>query len=314
MNQQASRLLLIPVDGSSQSLKSLEYINFLFGKAYNAHVQLLYVIPPLPPILVEESKHDRDMADMLKKVERKHLTTANDALHNARRRLLTHGFDKDRIQTVVKMQVAGVARGICSYAEDKAADAIVMCTRGRSRLQTLFLGSTATKVADTSQVCPVWLVKNAVVHNGILIGVDTSDAAMRAVDHAGFMLADTDHPITLYYSRRNLMRFAPREVINAAPGLEDAWQTRAGKEISPVMEKANRMLLDAGVDASRISTRVAEGSRNAGADIIKAADNRKCGTIVMGRHGESGHTDYAMGSVTRTVVQELENKAVWIVS
>jgi nucleotide-binding universal stress UspA family protein len=143
--------------------------------------------------------------------------------------------------------------------------------------------------------------------------VDPSECAMRAVDHAGFMLAGVEQPVTLFYSRRNLLRFVPREALEAAPGLETVWQSRAGKEISPVMDKARHLLVQAGVAESRIAVKVVEGSRSAGANIIEAARQEACSTIVVGRHGETSHKAFPMGSVARTVVQQCDDTAVWVV-
>lgn len=313
MSAAVTKLLIAPVDGSPQTLKALDYVGRFFETGAAIKVQLLFVIPPLPPLLVQESKQDRNTAKMLEKMEKKHEETANSAMEQGRRRLLTLGFDEDQILTVVHRKAAGVARGICALAEKHTADAIVMSTRGRGRMESFFLGSTATKVADASALCPVWLVKGEVTDHGVIIGVDPSECALRAVDHAGFMLTGLEHPVTLYYSRRNLLRFAPKEVVQAAPDLEDVWQNKIGKHIAPVMEKARQMLLDAGMDQSRIRIKVAEGSRSAGADLVKAAQDNSCGTIIMGRHGEAGHNAFAMGSVTRTVVRENKNMAVWIV-
>ena len=97
------------------------------------------------------------------------------------------------------------------------------------------------------------------------------------------------------------------------PDLETVWQTAAGREIAPVMKKAKRMLIEAGIDEARISIRIADGSHSAAADILKAADRYDCGTIVMGRLGVSGVKDYTMGSVTRKVLQDLDDMALWLV-
>jgi nucleotide-binding universal stress UspA family protein len=110
-----------------------------------------------------------------------------------------------------------------------------------------------------------------------------------------------------------LLRFVPSEALEAAPALTDVWQSRAGKQIAPVMQHAQQMLVQAGVAKSRIAVKIVEGSRSAGADILKAANEHACGTIVVGRHGETGHKTFPMGSVARTVVQKCEDMAVWIV-
>jgi hypothetical protein len=48
------------------------------------------------------------------------------------------------------------------------------------------------------------------------------------------------------------------------------------------MKKAHKTLTNAGVDASLISTRVADGSRRPARDILHEAKRHECGSIVLG--------------------------------
>lgn len=313
MTQQTGKLFVLPIDGSTNALKSLDYIGLFFGGKQQIDIHLLYVIPALPPILVEESRHNCETAVMLQKMEDEYISLAKTALTEGRQRLQELGFDPDRITTTLHAQAMGVAKDIYRWAEKKSADAIVMCPRGRGRLHSFIMGATATKVVDASTLCPVWIVTGKVTEQGVLIAVDRSEEAMRAVDHAGFILSSVNHPVTLFYSQRNLTSFVPRQVADSAPGLEQLWQDRVGKAIAPVMEKARSMLINAGVAESRITVRAAEGTRSAAADIIKTARQLQCGTIILGRRGSSGQSLFRMGSVSRNVMDGCENTAVWIV-
>jgi len=57
---------------------------------------------------------------------------------------------------------------------------------------------------------------------------------------------------------------------------------------------------------------VVEESRKA-ADILDAAHQFGCGTIVMGRRGSTNVKDYTLGSVSRKVLQDCSDAALWIV-
>ena len=65
---------------------------------------------------------------------------------------------------------------------------------------------------------------------------------------------------------------------------------------------------------SQISSRVADGSRSAASDIIEAADRYGCGTIVMGQRGVTNAKMYNLGSVSRKVLQNCKNSALWLVT
>lgn len=313
MAQKIDKLFIMPIDGSANALKALDYTGRLFNNGQRIDAHLLYVIPALPPILVEESQYNRKTAAMLKKMEDKYISMAKAALAEGRQRLQELGFEQDRVTTTIHSRAMGVAQDICGWAEKKSADAIVMSSRGTGRLHSFFMGATATKVIDASAFCPVWIITGKVTEQGVLIAVDRSEEAMRAVDHAGFILSAVDHPVTLFYSQRNLTSFVPRQVADSAPDLERLWQDRVGKAIAPVMEKARHMLIDAGVAESRITVRAAEGTRSAAADIIKTARQLRCGTIIVGRRGSTGKSAFRMGSVSRNVMEGAENTAVWIV-
>jgi nucleotide-binding universal stress UspA family protein len=313
MTEQIQKLFIIPIDGSANSLNALDYIGYLFGTAPNVFIELLYIVPALSPILVDESRHNPKTAAMLKKMELKHISIAKAALDGGRMRLQGLGFEDHQIKTTFLGQAVGVAMDICNWAEKKSADAIVMSSRGRSRLESFFMGATANKVTDAGTFCPIWIILGKVTQRGILVAVDRSKEAMRAVDHAGFTLAQTDQPVTLFYSRRSLAGFIPRQVVEEAPDLERIWQDRAGKAIAPVMETARQILLDAGVAESRITVRVAEGTRSAAGDIIKTAQQLHCGTIIMGRRGSSGQSVFNMGSVSRKVIEGSDDAAIWVV-
>jgi nucleotide-binding universal stress UspA family protein len=307
------KLIVAPTDGSMASINALEYIGDFFGPRHRVVVNLVYVMPALPPILVEESRHNRQTAGMLKKMEQKHHETAKTALDLGRQRLLKLGIVEERIRTGIQMQTTTIANDICNFAQNASADAIVLGSRGKSRLESFFINATATKVIEAGKLCPAWIVLGKVKQQGVLIAVDRSSEALRAVDHAGFMIADSDHPVTLFYSQRSLTAFVPRQVVDAAPNMEHIWQDRIGKAIAPVMQKARQMLIDAGVEASRIKIQISEGTRSAAADIIKSARKLNCGTIILGRRGTTAQSKLLMGSVSRNVMEGCEDTAVWIV-
>lgn len=313
MTQPINKLFLVPIDGSSKSLSAIDYIGHLFGKTQTVKIDLLYVVPSISPILIEESRYNRKTAEMIKKMEKKSLDYARSTLDKGAKKLKRLGFEEDRIKTTILAQTTGVALDICDRAEQKSVDALVMSSRGRSRLESYIMGATASKVIDASKLCPAWIILGKVTQTGVLIAVDRSEEALRAVDHAGFILAETEHPITLFYSQRKLTSFFPHQVMDEAADLEHIWQDRVGKTIAPVMKKAFQMLLDAGVAESRVTVQVTEGTRSPAADIIKTAQELGCGTIVMGRRGATGQTMFNMGSVSRKVVEASDDTAIWIV-
>jgi nucleotide-binding universal stress UspA family protein len=307
------KMVVVPVDGSENALKSLDYLSLIYGNKHNVEVNLKYVLPTLPPILEDDSAMKREIAQKLQTVKNKSIRVGERILKQAQKFLVEKGFNEELVKTVQRKRERGVALDICNWAESNRADAVVISTRGRSRLETFFMGAVSSKLLEYCRVCPVWIVEDTVTSNRVLIAIDSSENSLRAVDHAGFMLAGTDCQVTLFHTMRHLRRFVPKEVLDDVPELEELWKSKAGEEIGPYMTKAEEMLLEAGLREDQIDSKVVAGSRSAANDILEEARSTGCGTLVLGRRGLSGVKEFFMGSVTVKVLQNSVGMAVWIV-
>lgn len=306
-----SKMIVVAVDGSENALKSLDYLSLIYGPKHNTEVVLLHVLPTLPQILVADD--DRQSKLRLLAVEKKSILMAEEILAEAKDILLRKGFKEDHIKTVHRKKRVGVAPDICTFAAGKKADSVLISAKGRSRLEAFFSGEVANKILEYCRVCPVWIVEGEVKSKKVLIAMDSSENALRAVDHAGFMLFGTDCQLTLFHSKRHLKHFVPQEIIEAAPELEELWKDKAEDQIAPYMKKAKEMLFKAGIPEAKLSTKVADGSRDAASDILREAWSGDYGTIVLGRKGRSGVKEFFMGSTASKVLQNHASMAVWIV-
>jgi nucleotide-binding universal stress UspA family protein len=157
------------------------------------------------------------------------------------------------------------------------------------------------------------MVKGSVKKKHVLLAIDNSENALRAVDHAGFMLSGTDVKVTIFHCKRDLRRFIPKAVIDEFPEVQKYWRHRSAEEIVPFIQKAKDILLAAGLGEDQVSTKVVDGSHSAAADILDEAQNSNAGTIFLGLRGYSGVKDFTMGSVTRKVLNHARDMTVSIV-
>jgi len=305
-----NKMIIVAVDGSEDALRSLDYLDLIYGAKQNVEVQLLYILPSLPPILV--AGHDRQTKMRLLDIEKKNLQMAERIVTEAKDILLKKDFQEEHIKGVYRKKQIGIARDICNFARDKGADALLVTKRGRSRLEAFLSGEISSKILDCCLTCPVWVVEGTDQSKKVLIAMDISENSLRAADHCGFMLAGTDSQVTLFHSKRHLRGFLPREVIEAAPEVEGLWQNKAGELIAPYMKKG-KDLIQSGLREEQISTKVVDGSRSAAADILKEARSNNFGTIVLGRKGHSSVKEYFMGSTASKVLQDSSGLAVWVV-
>ena len=314
MTKDPEKMIVVPIDGSENALKSLDYINRIFGSKHNLRLSLVYLLPKLPSILAEDVRKNSETLDQLREIEKRNSQMAGRILTDAKDRLMKIGFTKKAVEAIFRKIEVGVARDICGWAENhKKADAIFISSRGRSRLEIFFTGEIANKVLEYVKVCPVWMIKGSVKSKNVLLAVDNSENAMRAVEHAGLMLAGTDVNVTLFHSKRDLRRFVPKEVLQEFPGVQKFWQRKAGDVVAPYMQKAREMLSRTGLAENQISVKLVGGSRSAARDILEEAEENAIGTIILGRKGSSAVKDYAMGSITRKVLDRASDMAVCIV-
>ncbi len=308
-----NKMIVVPLDGSDNALRSLDYLDLIYGNKHNVELTFKYILPSLPPILSEDPSLKRETAIKLKALENKSARVAEKILSQAKNLMIEKGFHEDRVQTVYRKKDQSIAQDICNYVESKRGDAVLITTRGRSRIEAFLMGEVSGKLLEHCRVCPVWIVEGAVTSKKVLIAIDNSENALRAVDHAGFMLSGTDCEVTLFHTMRHLRRFVPQEILEEAPELEQLWKSKAGQEIEPYMKKAKQMLLDSGLSETQIFKKVVDGSRSAANDILEEARSKGYGTIVLGRRGLSGVKEFFMGSVTSKVLQSSAGLAVWIV-
>lgn len=311
MSSDLGKMIVVGVDGSENALKALDYLGLMYGAKPSLEIVLLHVLPTLPQILVADANRQTKLR--LLDVEKKSIQMGEEILKEAKGILLKKGFKKDHIIAVHRKKKIGVARDMCNFAADKRADSVLISAKGRSRLEAFFSGEVANRMLEYCSVCPVWIVEGSVKSKRVLIAMDSSENALRAVDHAGFMLSGTDCQVTLFHSKRHLRRFVPQEVIEAAPELEELWTNKAGEQIAPYMKKAKEMLIEAGIPEAQLKIKVVDGTRDAASDILREARSGDYGTIVLGRKGRSGVKEFFMGSTASKVLQNHTGKAVWIV-
>jgi len=314
MIKDLEKVIVVPIDGSENALKSLDYINRIFGSKHKLRLSLVYLLPKLPAILVEESRKSREAGKQVSEIEKRSSQMAERILTDAKDRLMKVGFTQKAVEAVFRKIEVGVARDICGWAEKhKKADAIFISSRGRSRLEDFFTGEIANKVLEYVKMCPVWMIKGNVKSKNVLLAVDNSENAMRAVEHAGFILVGTNVNVTVFHAKRDLRRFIPKEVLQEFPGVQKLWQKKAGDQVAPYMKKAREMLIQAGLAENQISVKLVDGSRSVARDILEEAEENAIGTIILGRKGSSAVKDYSFGSTTKKVLDRASDMAVCIV-
>ena len=135
--------ILVPVDGSANSLRALKYATERFRDSRHVQLLLLNVQPAMP-----SSRHVRPA--MIKDHQQR---MSEEALEPARELAKRLGILFD-----CYAQVGDTAEVITKFASRTRCTEIIMGTRGLGRVRGLMLGSVATRVIQLASV-PVTLVK-----------------------------------------------------------------------------------------------------------------------------------------------------------
>jgi nucleotide-binding universal stress UspA family protein len=312
-NKNITKMLVLPQDGSSFAMRSLDYINLMFGPAHDLTPVLMHILPSLPPALADEGRRNKNLAKQLQQIEKRNEKNSQNVLQKAKEVLIQYGFDPEKIKTVCQKRKLDIAMDIACWSEEKMADGLVLSSHGRSWLEAVFMGEVSTKLLECSRTCPVWMLRGLIRNRHVLVAVDQSDHALRTVDYAGFMLNGTESRITLFHGKPKLRRFLPKALFEDIPGIEETLSRKTDETIGPVMEKAKEMLVQAGIEENNITIEINDGSRNPAKDILETARKHDCGTIILGRKGDSETKSFSMGSFTRKVLEGVTDMAVWVV-
>jgi nucleotide-binding universal stress UspA family protein len=140
------RRVVVPLDGSSLAEAILPFILDIAGPL-DMEVHLVRVIQPVPPEVIEGSRHV-----VLEDVPAR-MREASDYLAGAAARLDTRGI---RVRTDVRR--GEPVTEIVAAAKDAGADLIAMTTHGRSGLGRLLFGSVAEAVLRQADL-PVFLMR-----------------------------------------------------------------------------------------------------------------------------------------------------------
>jgi len=138
--------LLVPVDGSQNSTRSIGYlIQWLNRLAEPADIHLLNVQPGLHGDVGMFLSHEQ--------IRDYHHDEGIKALNSAREQL-----DAAHVDYTFHISVGDPAEVIVQFARDQHCDQIVMGTRGLGKFSILLLGSVASKVIQLAEI-PVMLIK-----------------------------------------------------------------------------------------------------------------------------------------------------------
>jgi nucleotide-binding universal stress UspA family protein len=144
----------------------------------------------------------------------------------------------------------------------------------------------------------------------ILIAVDESNNAARAVDYVGRMLGGfAGFTVTLLHVIPD-----PDEDFFPTPEDRQAWLKDYTERMERVLDDYRRALLKAGFDGSAVEVRIHLRYCPSMAEcILSERGTLDHDTIVVGRQGLSRSEEFLFGSISSKIVNHAKNCTVWVV-
>ncbi len=306
--------ILVAVDGSLGSLSEAHYLGQMFEGDESVFMHLVCMVPAghLPVVsdwLTEEDKHN-----VMPPGTKKQFAAAKAHLKKVVHHLLRHGFGKGQVTTAVELSRLGVAADLVNFARSGKYDALLVGRRGIGRLQALIMGSVTKSILEKCWDIPIWVVDGHVDSRKILVPVDGSNHILKAVDHLGYIFADTPGvEITLFHSTA---LFARRSEVNLEKcevsfGAEWCREHLLGDDF--IFHAPEQLLREAGFDMTNVHRLEVSRGLEPALDIALQAWHKNFGTIVMGRR-DPDERKGLLGGVSDRLLANTSDIAIWLIN
>jgi len=293
------RKILLAVDGSDQAFEAVRYVSLLFPPN-RMEVVLFHVMTKVPESFwdIEKEPAYRHKVAATRAWELQQKKEIQEFMEKARRLFLEQNVPEDAVSIKTQERKVGIARDIIHESQNDY-HGVVVGRWGMSMLKDFLCGSIANKLIGRLINVPLCVVGGTPQIGKILVAIDASEGAMRAIDYVNTMAGSLHWEVTLFHAVRDLDR-------------EELHQ--AEKSMEYVFEEASGHLEEAGFNSNQITTRMITGVPSRAGAIVVEALKEGYGTIVVGRRGLTNVEEFFMGRVSNKVIQMAREMAVWVVT
>lgn len=137
--------ILVPVDGSDNSLRALDAA-LLLSEKIGSEVTAIHVMEDIPVLHIQSEKLLRKLIEDFKKESQLILSRSSDIAA------------KKGISLNTKLLQGNAGSTILDFCENGKFDVIVMGSRGMGKFKELVLGSVSSKVVHHAS-CPVMIIR-----------------------------------------------------------------------------------------------------------------------------------------------------------
>jgi len=303
--------ILVAVDASDRCMETIKHITQR-DPFQKKQLVLYHVFITIPDFYwdIEMEPKSRGAVAYAREWEAAQKNKIEQFMEKARQMLIDAGFPEEAVTIKIKQSDKGIAGDIVEEAKDGYL-AVIISRSGEGELPEPFLGSNASKVIHKLHFVPVFIAGKKLSGKNILIALDRSESAMRAVDFVGELMGGYDFKVTLLHVIRN------GEHIKSVPShkpLPDEEVKTEEQKMQAVFDEAKQRLIVYGFKPDHVTSKVITGVSSPPRAIVQEAEQGGYSPIVIGRRGLSKFQEFFMGSVSNQVIQLGVEQAVWVVT
>jgi nucleotide-binding universal stress UspA family protein len=296
--------LLLSVDGSKRAMQTVSYAGE--EDAFKGmRIVLFHVFNSIPDAYYDLEKEPKSVKVVrhVRSWEANQRKSMDKFMQNAKAALIEAGHAEPAIEIKIQNRKKGVARDIIIEAH-KGYDAVLIRRRGATALRNVVVGSVTGKLLEKLTFMPVLIAGRKPVNKKLLLAVDGSACATRAVQFVADILGShTGYQLQLLH----VIRGGRKSDL-------DLFQENGITESKPIFEAATRILTAGGFAASDITSKTITGVLSRAGAIVDEAEKGGWGTIVLGRRGLSRVKEFFIGRVSNKVIYAGRKDTVWLVT
>jgi hypothetical protein len=305
------KCILLLIDDTRESLKPVKFLQRLYPDPTHISIIICYFPPPLPPLYQGAS----DSQAMNKKKSELLMSRTKEiraVMERVRSEIVGTGLPVENIQEHIQDRSLTVAKHTCLLANVKKVDAVLVRKRTSSGLEGFLTDDPASFMIEHCRNSPVWLTSGDIDPSQAAICLLNEEASLRSADHTAFMLAETDTRITILHASKSISSPLSSHVVPYSTEIRRWLATDAGKEIEPFLSHSVEIVRRAGIGDERIHIILLPSRGKVRREILAYCREAGIGIVSLGHSDPGGTWGFLKRSITREIMNEFQDMAVWI--
>jgi nucleotide-binding universal stress UspA family protein len=311
--------VLLPIDDSMPSREAAATLGRFLKDCHACQLLLFHCVQPMARIYQEELFHTTDAASRISQAQEK---KGKEILESCRQAVANAGFPAERIQVKLKLDSQDPAQDILTESDKTNIGTVAIGRRGRSKVESLLLGSVSAKVAQYARRKNVWIIDPDVNWSQkVLIGLEDHPECLSLVRYAAEWLAAVPN---LQYTLLHLMPPQPPtfwddgHILTAdeqkqREAQREKWRTGWIERVEKLLAEGRDILIGKGVAANNIETRINTISQGIAQDLLNDIQQNAYQVVVIGKKSFRQAKPFNLGSHANKILYSVKKSILSVI-